>query len=82
MNTVSQGDCFFNLKRFSCLRVIHVRNDRCDAITWRPDGSRGSNRVTIRTENLFKSPYLPMDAVRVYAGGKSFEFEVSREKNA
>ena len=74
---IKPGDCFFNLKRFSCLRVKRVGNGYADAVTWRPDGSKGSNIVKVRLESLTKLHYWRMEAVRVYAGGKSFEFELT-----
>lgn len=88
---IKPGDCFFNVKRFSCLRVkrayeCHVQGVGCpkgghkiwyaDAMTWRPDGSKGSNLVKVRLDSLTKLPYWRMEAVRVYAGGMSFEFEL------
>jgi hypothetical protein len=89
---IKPGDCFFNVARFSCLRVkrvyeAHVQGVGCppeghkvwyaDAMTWRPDGSKGSNLVKVRLDSLTKTPYWRMEAVRVYAGGKSFEFELT-----
>ena len=97
MISIRPGDCFFNLKRFSCLRVkrvyeCHVQGVGCppgghkvwyaEAMTWRPDGSKGSNLVKVRLDSLTKMPYWPMEAVRVYAGGKSFEFELTEGKSA
>lgn len=73
---IRPGDCFFNVARFSCLRVIHNHGEWCDAMTWRPNGIRGSNIVKVRTKNLLLTPYWRMEAIRVYAGGKSFEFEL------
>lgn len=77
MPEIKPGDCFFNLKRFSCLRVKHVGDKWADAITWRPDGNKGSSRIKVKLDSLTKLPYWRMEAVRVYAGGKSFEFELT-----
>ena len=77
MNEIKPGDCFFNVARFSCLRVKSVGDKWADAMTWRPNGTRGSNIVKVRLDSLTKLPYWRMEAVRVYAGGKSFEFELT-----
>lgn len=89
---IKPGDCFFNVKRFSCLRVkrvyeCHVQGVGCppgghkvwyaEAITWRPDGSKGSNLVKIRLDSLTKTPYWRMVATRVYTEHSSFEFELT-----
>lgn len=80
MTDIKPGDCFFNVARFSCLRVIHNHGEWCDALTWRPNGTRGSNRVKVHTKNLLLTPYWRMEATRVYAGGQSFEFEVGEKR--
>lgn len=95
MTTIKPGDCFYNVRRFSCLRVkrvyqAHVQGVGCppeghkvwyaDAITWRPDGTKGSNLVKVRLDSLTKLPYWRMEAVRVYAGGQAFEFELGEKR--
>lgn len=88
---IRPGDCFFNLKRFSCLRVKRVYECRvqgvgcppgghkvwyADAITWRPDGSKGSNLIKVRLDSLTKTPYQPMHQVLIYAGREQFVFKL------
>ncbi len=93
MTTIKPGDCFFNVRRQSCLRVkrvyeCHVQGIGCppgghkvwyaDAITWRPDGSKGGNPwVRIKLDSLTKTPYWRMVATRVYTEHSSFEFELT-----
>ena len=51
-----------------------------DAITWRPNGSKGSNIVKVRLDSLTKVPYWRMVATRVYTEHSSFEFEVGEKR--
>jgi len=80
VTSIKPGDCFFNVKRFSCLRVKRVGDKWADAITWRPDGSKGSNIVKVRLDSLTKVPYWRMVATRVYTEHSSFEFEVGEKR--
>jgi len=90
--SIKAGDCFFNLRKFSCLRIKRVYEahisgigyppEGCkawyaDAVTWRPDGSKGSNIVKVRLDSLTKLPYSRIQATRVYCTAGSFEFDVS-----
>lgn len=76
--SIKPGDVFLNLKRFSMLRVKRVdpAGVWADYVSWRPDGTRGSNLGKVRLKALTMLPYLKCDEVRVYAAGQCFQFPV------
>lgn len=97
MNTIKPGDCFFNVKRFSCLRVkrvyeAHVEGIGCppggqkvwyaDAMTWRPDGCKRSNDVRVRLDSLTRHPYQPMRLVGIYTTSDYHEMDVASIRTA
>ena len=71
---IKPGDCFLNVRTLSCLRVRRVSGEHADYMSWRPDGSRQTVLGRVKLASLRLLPYWRMEAVRVFAGGQSFEW--------
>lgn len=60
---IKAGDCFYNLKRGSCLRVISISNGSAKYQSWRPDGRRLSNQGQVAVASLSGRPYVPISQI-------------------
>lgn len=77
---IKKGDIFYNVKRSSMLRVVSVHGEWADYLSWRPDGTRGSNRGKVKIKSLTLLPYFRAESVHVYTKGGSFGFGLTPEE--
>jgi hypothetical protein len=76
---IKVGDVFYNVQRSSMLRVRAVHGEWADYLSWRPDGTRASNKGKVKVKNLTLLPYFRVKTVNVYTDNGSFGFGLSPE---
>jgi hypothetical protein len=76
---VKVGDCFFNSRTLGMLRVRAVHGEWADYLSWRPDGTRASNKGKVKVKNLTLLPYFRAESVTVCAAGQQFGFGLTPE---
>jgi hypothetical protein len=67
------------VKRNSLLRVRQIHGENAQYISWRPDGTRGSQIGRVKVKSLTLLPYFKAQAVHVYTAGGSFGFGLTEE---
>ncbi len=76
---IKVGDCFFNSRTLGMLRVRAVHGEWADYLSWRPDGTRASNKGKVKVKNLTLLPYFRVKTVNVYTDNGSFGFGLTPE---
>ena len=61
---IKVGDCFFNSRTLGMLRVRAVHGEWADYLSWRPDGTRASNKGKVKVKNLTLLPYFRVKTVK------------------
>ena len=64
---IKVGDCFFNVRRNAMLRIKHISGEDARYVSWRPDGTRGSQIGRVKLKNLTRLPYFRAAAIQVYS---------------